>query len=275
MTEITSRKNPLVQHLKQLGTDRAYREATGEFLCDGPKLYEEAVRAGMEITLVATSRREIAGQARNDGGQVCDDGRQACNGGGQVILVPEDVLSSISPMKTPQSLLFACKKPNPEPMQSPGRVLVLDGVQDPGNVGTLLRSARAFLADQVILVGPCADLYHPKTVRAAMGALFWTKAVQMSVDVIKDYVNKNELVLLGADAGEGQSSVSCADSSFGTGACGLAIVIGSEGQGISDEVLRLCHGTVRIPMEASSESLNAGIAGSILLWEMYRRREEG
>ena len=255
MQEITSRKNPLVQHLKKLGAEREYRDACGAFLCDGLKLYQEALQCGAEITLVAASRRELL------------DG--FCR---QEILVPEDVLVSISPVKTPQPLMFICKKPAPAPADGARRVLVLDGVQDPGNVGTLLRSAVAFAVDQVILTGASVDLYNPKTVRATMGALFRQRVCAMSVDEIINYVNQNDLTLLGADAAEGQSSVSCADSSFGKGAYGrLAIVIGSEGQGLSPALLAHCHGRIRIPMEAASESLNAGVAGSILMWEMYRR----
>jgi len=251
MQEITSRKNPLVQHLKKLGMDRAYRDACGEFLCDGLKLYQEARLCGAEVTLVATSRRELL-----DG--VCR----------QEMLVPEDVLESISPMKTPQPLLFACKTPHLTPKAEPSRVLVLDGVQDPGNVGTLLRSARAFAVDQAILIGACADLHSPKTVRAAMGALFRQRVCEMSIDELVDYVNKNEIVLLGAALAEDSRDLREPLPER------AAVAIGSEGQGLSEALLAHCRGTVRIPMEAASESLNAGVAGSIVMWEMYRRREE-
>jgi len=252
MQEITSRKNPQLQHLKKLGTDRAYREACGEFLCDGVKLYEEAVQAEVEITLVVTSQRDAADQVSY---------------AGQVLFVPQDVLESISPMKSPQPLLFACKQPNGVPLQGARRVLVLDGVQDPGNVGTLLRSATAFAAEQVILVGACADLYNPKTVRAAMGALFRQRVTRMTLEELMDYVRENNLTLLGADAAaDGQDAREPLPDR-------VAIAIGSEGQGLSAALLERCDGTVRIPMEARSESLNAGVAGSILLWELYRNRE--
>jgi len=248
MQEIRSRKNPQIQHLKKLGTDRAYRHATGLFLCDGLKLYREAVSAGLEITLAATSRREIAETV-------------SC----QAVLVPEDVLVSISPLKTPQPFLFACKKPNDTPVAETHRVLVLDRVQDPGNVGTLLRSARAFCVDQVILIGDCADPYNPKTVRAAMGATFRQPVCTMEPDELPGYVGQNDLTLLGAALAEGGRDLKEDLPER------LAIVIGSEGQGICGEILAYCHGTVRIPMEAATESLNAAVAGSILLWEMYRR----
>ena len=251
MQEITSRKNHQLQHLKKLGMDKAYRDATGEFLCDGVKLYQEAVQAGMEITLLATSRRELAEDTQ------CP-----------AIFVPEDVLESISPMKTPQPVLFACKKTDRVPKVEPSRVLVLEGVQDPGNVGTLLRSASAFGVDQVILLGACADLYSPKTVRAAMGALFRQRVCKMTLEELLDYVNKNQIVLLGADLAEDSWDARKPMPQW------VAFAIGSEGRGLSPALRACCHGTVRIPMEAASESLNAGVAGSILLWEMYRRREE-
>jgi len=248
MKEITSRKNPLIQHLKKLGSDRVYRDACGAFLCDGRKLYEEALQSGIVVTLAATSQREIAESL------TCE-----------TILVPTDVLENISPMRTPQPLLFACQKPDGEPMSGAERLLILDGLQDPGNVGTLLRSASAFGIDQVILIGNSVDLYNPKTVRAAMGALFRQRVCTMTLDELMAYVNENGLTLLGADA-----AASGADVRDTLPSC-LAIAIGNEGQGLSGELRARCHGTVRIPMEDIAESLNAGVAGSILLWELYRR----
>jgi len=250
MQEITSRKNALVQHLKKLGTEREYRDASGEFLCDGIKLYKEALKSGAEVRLVAASRRELL------------EGVQS-----PAILVPEDVLAYISPLKTPQPLVFACKKPDNTPVGGASRVLILDGVQDPGNVGTLLRSAVAFAVEQVILTGACADLYSPKTVRAAMGALFRQRVCVMdSLNELYIYVERSGLTLLGATLSEDGR---VAGDSLPER---VALAIGSEGQGLSVHLLPFCHGTVRIPMEAVSESLNAGVAGSILMWEMYRRK---
>ncbi|MCL2368410.1 MAG: RNA methyltransferase [Oscillospiraceae bacterium] len=248
MQEITSRKNPVVQHLKKLGTDRAYRDACGEFLCDGFTLYEEAVRWGVEITYAITSQPDFAGRA---------------------ILAPQELLTYVSPLKNPQPLLFACKKTFRPPAERPDRVLILDGVQDPGNVGTLIRSASAFYVDQVILTGECADLYNPKTVRAAMGALFRQFVCQMTVDEIINYVNENSLRLLGTAVGKGGRALGESLPSR------AAIAIGSEGRGLSQDLLERCHETVRIPMDPDCESLNAGIAGSILLWELWRGGEMG
>ena len=110
-------------------------------------------------------------------------------------------------------------------------------------------------------------MYHPKTVRAAMGALFRQRVCGMSVEGIVCYVKENALTLLGADL------AALSEDVRGPLPERVAISVGSEGQGLSPALLACCHGTIRIPMEAASESLNAGVAGSILLWEMYRRRE--
>jgi len=246
MQTITSRKNPIIQHLKKLGTDRAYRDACGEFLCDGITLYEEALQWETEITCAVTSRPDLRAEA---------------------ILVPGELLTYISQLKTPQPIVFACKKTPQKPAEGANRVLILDGVQDPGNVGALIRSASAFYVDQVVLTGDSADLYNPKTIRGAMGAAFRQRVCGMTVDEILDYVNKNQITLLGAAAGEGgrKAGEPWPDR--------VAIAVGSEGQGLSRALLDICHGTVGIPMNPACESLNAGIAGSILLWEMYRHSE--
>ena len=249
MREITSRKNPLVQHLKKLGSDRAYRESSGEFLCEGAKLYQEACRWGAEITLLAATQREIAGAFS-----------------GQGILVPEDVLISISPSKSPQPLLFACKKPDKAPAENPDTVLILDGIQDPGNVGTMIRSAGAFFVDQVILTGGSADLYNPKTVRGAMGALFFQRVCAMTLEELRAYIGQHGLTLLGAALTEGGMEAG------GPLPKRAAIAIGSEGQGLSQVLLNHCRGTVKIPINPACESLNAGVAASILLWELYKNR---
>jgi len=237
----------MVQHLKRLGADRAYRDSCGEFLCDGVKLYQEAVQSGAEISLLATSQPELAAGHT-----------------GRVILVPEDVLTSISPQKSPQPLLFSCEMSDKPLALKPRSVLILDGIQDPGNLGGLIRTAEAFSADQVILTGDSADLYHPRTVRAAMGALFRQSVCVMLVDEIINYVNYNDLILLGAALAEGGRAA----GEILPGR--VAIAIGSEGRGLSVDLLACCHDMVRIPMNSATESLNAGVAGAILLWEIYK-----
>lgn len=245
--EITSRRNPLLRHLKRLGTDRAYRDARGEFLCDGLKLYEEALRWGVTITQIASSDRDFAASV-----------------GDAAFFVPTDVLASISPQQSPQTVVFSCAMPFAMPPISATRVLVLDGIQDPGNLGTLIRTANAFHVEQMILCGNCADVWNPKTIRAAMGAVFRQSICRMTIAETADYLHRNNLQLFGA----------AADSTLALGTANLpprtAIAIGSEGQGLSAELLAHCNGTVSIPMNPACESLNAAVAGAILLWEQFR-----
>ena len=165
MERITSRKNPLLEHMRRLDS-AAFRRQQGEFLCDSPKLVEEALRHGARVLAVAVS----------DGVEPPEglDASVRC------AAVPPDVMASISPMRTPQGMLAVCRLPDTAlPEMLPGsRYVVLDGVQDPGNVGTVLRTADAFGCDGVLLLTGCADPYSVKTLRSSMGAVFrvpvWT-----------------------------------------------------------------------------------------------------
>ena len=141
MEHITSRHNPLMGHIRKLVGSAAYRRATGEFLCDSPKLLQEALLWQAEITAVVSTSPLP---------RLPEHIRQ--------VQVPEDVMASISPVKTPQGVLFTCRLPQaPLPQTLTGRrYVLLDGVQDPGNVGTILRTLDAFDADGLLLTGGCA-----------------------------------------------------------------------------------------------------------------------
>ena len=156
METITGRTNPLCTHLRKLASSAAYRRETGEFLCDSPKLLTEALLWGGALRTV-----------------VCTDPSALPDlpAGVRTVRVPEDLMEALSPARTPQGVLSVCAVPDrPLPDKLTGRrYAVLDGVQDPGNVGTILRTADAFGADGLFLLNGCADLYGPKTVRASMG----------------------------------------------------------------------------------------------------------
>ncbi len=247
MESITSRKNEYLLHLKKLAADGAYRRECGEFLCDSPKLLTEARKWDAPITAVVST----------DGVEI---------GGVRCVRVPEDVMASVSPMKTPQGVLFTCKLPEAEiPERLTGqRYMVLDGVQDPGNVGTVLRTLDAFDADGLILLPGCADVFSPKTVRASMGAIFRRPVYTMTAQEMKVLLLRSGIPLYGAALRE--DTEDAREIRYRPG----AIAVGSEGRGLSDEVLALCDRTIRIPMSERCESLNAAIAAAVLLWESYR-----
>lgn len=249
MEHITSRHNPLMGHIRKLVGSAAYRWETGEFLCDSPKLLQEALLWQAEITAVVT----ISPLPR-----LPEHIRQ--------VQVPEDVMASISPVKTPQGVLFTCRLPQlPLPQTLTGRrYVLLDGVQDPGNVGTILRTLDAFDADGLLLTGGCADPYGWKAVRSSMGAVFRRPIYSGTPEELAALLHRSDLSLYGAALREDTVDARQADYTR----CVLAI--GSEGRGLSREVLDLCNQTIRIPMSDRCESLNAAIAAAVLLWESWR-----
>ena len=235
MEHITSRQNALMTHIRKLSASRAYRRASGEYLCDGVKLLEEALRWNAPLKTVVLSE--------------CVDA-PTLPSGVRAVRVPADVMRSISPMETPQGALFT--------------VLVLDGVQDPGNVGTILRTADAFDCDGVFIVNACADPYSPKTARATMGAVFRRDVYQCTADELCALLQKCGLPLYGTALRN--DTVSLRDAELSR----AAVAVGSEGRGLSAEILSKCEKTIKIPMSPRCESLNAAVAASVVLWEMYR-----
>ena len=248
---ILSRTNPLMKHIRSLAASGAYRREQGQFLCDSPKLLQEALRWGADVTAVVSTEGEELPPLPE---------------GVRAVEVPRDVMESVSPMKTPQGVLFLCNIPRRElPEKLTGRHYVaLDGVQDPGNVGTVLRTADAFDADGLLLLPGCADPYSPKTVRASMGAIFRRPVWQCSPEELHGLLKRSGLRLYGAALRS--DTADARDLNYD----GAVVAIGSEGQGLSRTVLDLCDATVRIPMSERCESLNAAVAAAVLLWEGYR-----
>lgn len=248
---ITSRANPLLIHIKKLAASAAYRRERRMYLGDSPKLLAEALKWHAPI------REVVAAKGIPLPGLPCDV---------RTVQVPEDVMASISPMKSPQGVLFTVTLPEtgtPEALTG-SRYIVLDGVQDPGNVGTILRTLDAFDFDGLILLEGCADPWSVKTVRSSMGAVFRRPVWCVKAAELPALLSRSGLPLYGTALREDTEDV----RDVALDRC--AIVIGSEGQGISGEVLTMCRKTLKIPMSQRCESLNAAIAAAVLLWESYR-----
>jgi len=249
MENITSRKNAYIAHVRSLASDAAYRREKGSFLCDGIKTLREAVSFGAEIVSVLWK-----GQPRREAGM--EGARQIC--------APEELFDYASPMKNSPGPLFEVRAKGFCADAPIGQAIVLENLQDPGNVGTVIRTANALGIDAVILVGSCADLYNPKTVRATMGAIFRQRVIQADMDGLCALLEANSLRLYGAALSDRASDIRELPLE------GAAVAIGSEGQGLSAEFLCRCHGELIIPMEPDSESFNAAIAAAIVMWEMKR-----
>ncbi len=249
LQELTSRKNPTIVRLRALAADGAFRRAEGEYLCDGEKLLREALDKGAALRSVLwkETARELPGLEAV-----------------KQYVAPAELFDYASPMKNSPGPLFTLAIPSEEREAAFERAILLENVQDPGNVGTLLRTAAAMGVETAILCGACADPYSPKAARATMGAIFRERLLHLHADEAAALVRKNGLPLYGAALSERAQDLRRVDLRR------AVVAVGSEGRGLTPELLALCDGEVIIPMDAGSESLNAAAAGAILLWEMRR-----
>ena len=247
MEKITSRQNKLMQHIKKLQSSRSARYQWGQFVADGTKLLEEAVRwyNGLDTVVFQEGVRV----------PVPEHVRQ--------VEVPAELMRAVSTMEAPQGALFLCTMPEPRPLTLHGGCLILDGIQDPGNLGTILRTADA-LEIPVVLTEGCADPYSEKTVRASMGAVFRTQPQQASRREVLDYCRTHDIPLAVTALSERSRDIREADLTQ------MAVVIGSEGRGVSEELLQAAGHQLIIPMSARCESLNAAVAATIVMWQMKR-----
>lgn len=252
MERITSRKNRIISHLRSLGGDGAFRREAGEFLCDGEKLLREALSSGAELRHVLWA--EEAAFPLPDGIR-----QYVC---------PQELVQYVSPLKNSAGPVFSVGLRHIEPKGPLTSAIVLENVQDPGNVGTVVRTAAAMGIGAVILVGGCADPWGPKTVRSTMGAAFRQPVMETDINGLMDFLAEKDLKLFGAALSQGAADIRTVDVR------GLAVAIGSEGRGLSRELLERCAGQLIIPMEPDSESLNAAVAASIAMWEIYRKTRE-
>ena len=246
---ITSRKNPLLQHVKKLLTSRSYREKQGEYAADGVKLLAEAAKwIPNELRTVLVT----------EGVEICPLPDHV-----RLVEIPDDIMAQISPMEAPQGALFTCALPERAELHLEDRCLVLDGIQDPGNLGTILRTADA-LEMPVVLTPGCADAYNPKTVRATMGAVFRTKPQWAEPEQLVSQCREKQIPLYVTALSDRAVDLRDADLSK------AAMVIGSEGRGVGEFFLTNADRELIIPMSERCESLNAAIAAAIVMWEMKR-----
>jgi len=259
---ITSTKNPQIKHLRSLLTNRKDRRYERLFVIEGVRLVEEALAANAEIALAVYSREQLTATERG-AALLTQLGALP-----QAYETAPDVLQTVSDTVTPQGIVAAVRWPEIEaPLR--GVVLVLDALQDPGNVGTLLRSAVATSVSQVLCLPGTADVYSPKVARAAMGAHFrlsivqdigWDEAPLLLSTVDNVYAAVAEASMPYYAADWRQSS---------------ALIIGNEANGVSEAGLALTTKQIAIPMTPGVESLNAAVAGSVILFEMQRQRRLG
>lgn len=248
MQIISSRKNSIVRRFIDLAKSPSTRRNEREYVCDGQSLLKEAIEFGCAVKTVLW--KETADFELPEGIEQ--------------FIAKADVFEYASPLVDSRGPLFTVAMPDMPETIGGGRVIALENVQDPGNVGTVIRTANALGFETVILVSNCADLYNPKTIRATMGAIFRQHVLRMSIDELKPALAEAGLLLCGAALTDNAADLRDIDIKK------YCPIIGSEGRGLSREMLDICDREIIIPMRENSESLNAAVAAAIIMWESAR-----
>ncbi len=257
MRAVESKDNPLIRHMSRLAGDKKYRRTQDEMVCEGEKLLREALQSGVPVREVVLAREREFDESLL---------AQAQARGTRLTLAPEKLLRGLSNVDSPQGLVFCCARPMStlDALRGARRLVLLDGLQDPGNLGTIIRTADAFALDGIILCEGCVDPTSPKVVRATMGAVFRMPIAVSGLRQAADFVHGLGLPLYAAALEPDSVPVT------GVQLREAAVIIGNEGHGVTPEALSLCDRSIIIPMAGRAESLNASVAASILMYEMSR-----
>ena len=269
---ITSRQNASVISACKL-TDKKYRDLEEKFRIDGIKLFEEAVISGVSIETVFIRQSSVE--------RLCDRIGTLLEklSDSEIKILSDSVFDKLSEEKSPEGIICVVKyarnlhkivKMNDNPksdeiIPSNAMVFAVESVRDPGNMGTIIRTAAAFSVDFLLISSDCADIYNPRTVRAAMGALFRQNIIRVD-DLPKalEYLSKKGRKTYAATLGK--KAVLLGKNTPDTNDC---IVVGNEGHGLSESTVNACDYNILIPMAEGAESLNAAVAASVCMWEQF------
>jgi TrmH family RNA methyltransferase len=255
---ITSTKNPTIQWVRSLQAKAQARREAGVFVVEGVRLVEEALAAGMEASLVLFTE------------EISPRGRAVVEAfaarGSPVEAAADHVLQAASETKTPQGILAVLSTLELPLPEAPDFLLILDGIRDPGNLGTILRTAAAAGVQAVLLTPGSADPFAPKVLRSAMGAHFQLPVRPMDWETLHTYLANAGVGVYLAAAGAGEPFYR---ADFRRP---LALLIGGEAEGPGGQAQELADARVHIPMPGGSESLNAAVAAGILMVEFIRQR---
>ncbi len=258
MKELTSLKNPVVQAARALDTAKE-RARQGAFLCDGEHMAGEALSVCPERVRTLFVQNDCAERFAALLSKAPADA--------EVYAVPQNVMAAISQVKTPQGIAAVVALPESVPLdEQTGRLMLLENVQDPGNVGTILRTLDAAGFSGCILTPGCADPYAPKAIRATMGS-----ALRIPLSFAEDAVSAVETL-----NARGYATIAASldgepfyeREKLGESVC---VLIGNEGQGLTREAQVACTHRYKLPMRGGSESLNAGIAAAVMMYDIVNR----
>lgn len=236
----TSINNPKIKDLRKLNTKK-YRDQENLFLVEGYHLVKEAYNKGVVKEIIALEGEKI-------------------DLGTNISYATKEVLKSLSTLETPQNVIAVCKKN--ETNEIGNKVLALDNIQDPGNLGTIIRSAVAFNIDTILLNNESVDLYNSKVIRASQGMMFHVNIIRTNLKEKIKELKENNYQILATNVTNGKNIKELEKKEK------ICIIMGNEGNGVADDILNLSDEFVYIKMNSNCESLNVGVATSIILYEL-------
>ena len=241
MEVITSLDNKRIKNLAKL-LNKKYRDETGMFLVEGEHLVIEAKRSGSLIEVIKCEDYEMDFDVTTT-------------------IVTYDVIKKLSNTLNPQKVIGVCKKLDNKDIGN--KVLILEDIQDPGNLGTIIRSSVAFGVDTIVVSTNTVDMYNDKVLRSSEGMIFHIDIVKMDVNECIDKLHAEGYEIYGTkvDGGTDLREITVGDK--------YAVVMGNEGAGVSEFTLDKCDKYIYIPMNSDCESLNVGVATSIILYELF------
>lgn len=240
---ITSLNNPTIKEISKL-KNKKYRDLTNTYLVEGDHLIEEAYKNNLLTKII-----------------LLED--TTCNYDIEKIYVTKEVMKKLTELDTPNKIIGIVKENTPLPIGN--KILILDNIQDPGNLGTIIRSSVAFDIDTIVLSPNTVDIYNPKVIRSTQGMIFYTNIITLKLKEFIDEIKTKNYTIFGTNVRNGKNikEITLPDK--------FALVLGNEGQGVSKEIESLCDDNIYIKMSSKCESLNVSVATSILLYEVYNK----
>lgn len=258
---ITSKDNEFIKHIRKL-KEKKYRDQFGEFIIEGAKMIEEAIQEQAHIKSIIVCD-DCKTESLLTPEQLYDIAKYDC------VYVSEKVFIQITDVVAPQGIMAIVEKP----MKSENKIdykadhfLLLDNIQDPGNMGTILRTADSLNKKQIIVSPGTADCYNAKVVRSTMGAIFRVNVIERDLEKVIKELQKRGIKVYATDL---KTDNTIYDVDYEKS----AVMIGNEANGVSSHLLELADERIKIPMTGKTESLNAAVATGIILYEMNRKKE--
>lgn len=240
---ITSLNNLTIKEISKL-KNKKYRDLTNTYLVEGNHLVEEAYKNNLLTKII-----------------LLED--TTCNYDIEKIYVTKEVMKKLTELDTPNKIIGIVKENTPLPIGN--KILILDNIQDPGNLGTIIRSSVAFDIDTIVLSPNTVDIYNPKVIRSTQGMIFYTNIITLKLKEFIDEIKTKNYTIFGTNVRNGKNikEITLPEK--------FALVLGNEGQGVSKEIESLCDDNIYIKMSSKCESLNVSVATSILLYEVYNK----